>query len=676
MSTPMSSNNSLCYNQISSSLKSSWKDELTQKYRSKEISNIAKVLASLETKATSSSKLMLASRFEQGVFNEASSLADYRKKIVRRLKKFQKKYGSSMPSESNEKRSLETQTYEQETRLHSLYSESLLFLLENSKDALHTMGKYGEEKAKNLRKHLESAARWAVEIGVIPDNSTVDFGDKSGGKVIITRKKPRPMGELDRISHLLHTRLDNIRSHVVKMTHPDLFYGECLGQMEERLEKVGISAGKLVIEGINKLFPDTSVAVCHEGNKSKQINALVKEHIIDIMNGNKIKLINIDEEKCKSNLIKCATLHRSAIDMEEKDACLFHLSSIRDAAQVFISYLQIENKSDIKGYMRKIHCNVGESCLFLANVPLRKGKNEIIDVDSYSMLTNYIDYAFGMNFKFICSFDSHYIASAAHVPIERKESSMNVENINNILQKPFIDNCVPLEPERKVMKTLSHVTIRDNCQDISPRHRIMHNLFRMPPFNFLSSLKKLNAEFYNLSTLIIPSNTSRNTRTFIKLSFGNEFKMIICLRSLLVFIHPLTKNLSKVNTLELSDLYRKLSIPRLLNVSNSIDISSTKDRTRFPIYSSTGINQFIDQSVMNDSALQHLTLTNLECISSKATAVLRKCFLTIISDSNVYYKSDDDPILKKELEILEEIAFLHFIRYVKSSTTQSYTFNM
>ena len=59
-----------------------WRKNIQQSYRSEEVNNIAKVLASLEPSATPSSKLMLASQFENMMFTSATNLADYRKKIT------------------------------------------------------------------------------------------------------------------------------------------------------------------------------------------------------------------------------------------------------------------------------------------------------------------------------------------------------------------------------------------------------------------------------------------------------------------------------------------------------------------------------------------------------------------------------------------------------------------
>ena len=69
-----------------------WRKSVLQSYRNSEVREISKVLAALEGSATPASKLMLAMRFEDQIFKSAKDLADYRKKISKRLKKLRKNY--------------------------------------------------------------------------------------------------------------------------------------------------------------------------------------------------------------------------------------------------------------------------------------------------------------------------------------------------------------------------------------------------------------------------------------------------------------------------------------------------------------------------------------------------------------------------------------------------------
>jgi hypothetical protein len=70
---------------------------------SSEVREISNVLAALEGSAsvTPASTLMLAMRFEDQIFKSAKDLADYRKKISKRLKKLQKTTRNRSPKAHN-----------------------------------------------------------------------------------------------------------------------------------------------------------------------------------------------------------------------------------------------------------------------------------------------------------------------------------------------------------------------------------------------------------------------------------------------------------------------------------------------------------------------------------------------------------------------------------------------
>ena len=63
-----------------------WRAAVQQAHRNQEVRAIAGVLAALEPGASEGSKLRLAMQFEDAVFKSASSLADYRKKLTKRVR--------------------------------------------------------------------------------------------------------------------------------------------------------------------------------------------------------------------------------------------------------------------------------------------------------------------------------------------------------------------------------------------------------------------------------------------------------------------------------------------------------------------------------------------------------------------------------------------------------------
>lgn len=134
-----------------------WRKNILQTYRTEKINHIANVLASLESSATPASKLMLATQFENMMFNTAENHADYEKKITKRLKKMQKNYKA--PAATSEEDMIATQRREvlqKQRNLKSQYGESLQLIVENGKK---TIEKVIGDRAKNLPGHIDQAIR-------------------------------------------------------------------------------------------------------------------------------------------------------------------------------------------------------------------------------------------------------------------------------------------------------------------------------------------------------------------------------------------------------------------------------------------------------------------------------------------------------------------------------------
>lgn len=163
---------------------------------------------------------MLAMRFEDGVFNAATSLADYRKKLAKRLKKLQKNYRASpKPPSNNASASSGSTQSEKLQELKVKYGESLLFICKYAPQAIATLKeKHGSDRASHLQQHTDNAKQWATDLGLISSASGT--------------KRKLDAAALERLQTHLKQRVDNIRSHVVKMTQPDLFLQETLEKLE------------------------------------------------------------------------------------------------------------------------------------------------------------------------------------------------------------------------------------------------------------------------------------------------------------------------------------------------------------------------------------------------------------------------------------------------------------
>ena len=209
------------------------------------------MLASLEPGATTASKLMLAMRFEDSIFQQGTSLADYQKRITKRLKKVQKSYkppaaaadasSSNAAETAEEEAARREKELEVERNLRRQYGEDLRFIVKNAPAAVRAMeDKHGKSRSDHLRQHTDNAEQWAVEIGM---NDLCPHRK---------RRSPREAGYLDRLKQHLEQRVDNIRSHVVKLTHPDLFLEETLLKLEDELDDEALdilaAATKAIIE--------------------------------------------------------------------------------------------------------------------------------------------------------------------------------------------------------------------------------------------------------------------------------------------------------------------------------------------------------------------------------------------------------------------------------------------
>lgn len=234
---------------------SEWRQKVPQSSRNKEVREIAKVLASLEPGATSSSKLVLSTRFEAGVFTTSASYEDYKRKLTKRLKKLQKTY--KPPREAtpkNEQSALELKIIE----LKNMYGPTLLFICENAATAVVEMqSKHGEEKGIHLKQHTDNANHWALQLGLL------------GGPA-----KVRDLVSAEKLALHLEQRVENIRSHVVKLTKPDLFLHETLAKLETEL--TGATAqlmAKAAVHrfGINKFCnQDTALKVLMQSLEAAQ----------------------------------------------------------------------------------------------------------------------------------------------------------------------------------------------------------------------------------------------------------------------------------------------------------------------------------------------------------------------------------------------------------------------
>ena len=301
-----------------------WRAPVTQAYRSSEVREIAKVLASLEPGATSSSKLMLAMRFEAAIFSAATSLADYRKKLSKRLKKLQKNYvppprltatnnasgddpnavASSLATGGEAAAAADVE--QQILALRRKFGKALALIDKNAVLAFVAMReKSGPERANHLQQHIDNARQWADQLGVLPNSDP--------------KKIPKLNdAELERLKSHLEQRVENIRSHVVKLTEPDLF-------LEERLEEIDMAWSN----------PQTS----------RLLSEAVSQRFVSLG----WKEFNDPKATLQQALDKAAqTVPPPSRDPRSKtNAALAHLDALRAASQALLAFVAISDNSAV-----------------------------------------------------------------------------------------------------------------------------------------------------------------------------------------------------------------------------------------------------------------------------------------------------------------------------------------
>jgi hypothetical protein len=307
-----------------------------------EVREIAKVLASLEPGASQESKLMLAMRFEETIFSSATSLADYRKKLAKRLKKLQKMYvptaaaaaGANKPGTAGKAASDAEQRI---VELRRKYGEALLFIYQRATKAVAEMAKKsGKERAQHLAKHTDNAKSWANQLGLL-DASSSSGGTSASYKLAALPKLDA--SELDRLENHLQTRVENIRSHVVKLTEPDMFLQERLEELEEQYMTPATS--KLMSKCFLKRFSQLRWTEFANAPKALQ-QALDKAlHIVP---------------------------PPSRDPRSQKQAALSHLEAMRAASQAVLAYLATSDKTSA---MMESSSNVNAAPLLSRHILLK-----------------------------------------------------------------------------------------------------------------------------------------------------------------------------------------------------------------------------------------------------------------------------------------------------------------
>ena len=275
-------------------------------------------------------------RFEESIFKAASNLDDYRKTIQKRIKRLQKHYAKQQKAEgSGGDNNKSTETAESirekellfEAELREKYAKKLMYIAKHANQAIaHALEKNGEHKADVLKQHANNAKMWAVHLGlelpIAEDNE------------VYKRQKVRDMPFLKKLSTYLETRVDNIHSHVIKMSDPDLFLQDALLKIDDVLLK------NMVSETYQKAMMKAAPNHLEEFNKN-EMDQLME------------RVVNVP-----------IPIPRRNIEGDQVRAAVARIEKVRAAAQALYTYmgLSLADKTSYRGCVKKCH-SVVMDCL-------------------------------------------------------------------------------------------------------------------------------------------------------------------------------------------------------------------------------------------------------------------------------------------------------------------------
>mmetsp|Transcript_12620 Transcript_12620/g.23662 ORF Transcript_12620/g.23662 Transcript_12620/m.23662 type:complete len:622 (+) Transcript_12620:161-2026(+) len=602
-----------------SSQEDDWRKNIQQSYRSEEVKNIAKVLASLEPNATTASKLMLASKFENQMFATASDFNDYRKKITKRLKKIQKSYNAT--TATSDEVLLEQQKDEVmqlQRRLKSLYGEKLEFIAKYGRFTVKEFrDKFGEEKSKNLMDHIDQAITWAAEIGAVPESKAILAS--TGLCVRIPRRSPpETLSYLGKVEMELEKRVDNIRGYCVKLTKPELFFSERLDEMEQKvLLNFDSSACQMYVESMRQALTNSKDDVNFALDTDTATAAATSETDVDL-----------SELKGMLEKMRSVIPHPRSKE-EEKESMLAHLNRIRIASQYLIKYAtfspqQQTTKLQLAGSLRKVHDLVHHSILFLKESFREErgeqGDSSIILEDIWNKILDY---------------DGALNKSSVTATEDGKDSALTAGPSTS-------DNAKSFNTKRLVI-----------------RSRVLFTK-RYPPKNLLDAMNRK----YNVNVC------GEGKTTYLKVIYGDVFEMSLFFSPILVRIRALPgseeKNAYKKSTFrkDVIDCSSDSWVAPTAGMKRTSPLSSLNSQQQ-PIGRKRNANGDVKTeqvvSIMGVSAnidsVMPIVAKKLDYASAHATRCLRRCF----AEHTLTSKSDF------EIEISEGNAVLKFLQLARKT---------
>ena len=648
-----------------------WRSSVLQSYRNAEVREIAKVLAALEGSAsvTPASKLMLAMRFEDQIFKSASSLADYRKKISKRLKKLQKNYvaptkapTATTTTAANNGEDNAAEKDELKIKLRNAYGDNLRYIVKHSTAALADLKKkLGSEKARQLQQHTDSCRIWARDLEVMTEEELVevtaakvdDGGDEGKDKnpntstnttPISNKPVPLSLAQVQRIEKHLQTRVGNIRSYVVKHADPDQFLLETLQSKDKAFSK-NVEAGNLFREILMGQISSQRDLVQKHKDKSKeeqrkrqQRQSTDESTTTTTTDDDSITILQRAVEKAQAGVPP-----PTRNDSKQIEASLRHLDKMRAASTAMMTYWTLKGDERLatapRDTLKKIHDVVQEGTAFVVAAVKEREIQQSQQRHGGSSRVDDGNQARGIVDSSSKSSTSSSVSlqDAWSKMIELPSSATVVEGIG--------DDSDIINMDSKRLRSNSY-------RPYYKVRKLFHPQRKTPPA-LLSAIRRKGAR------LCVPSSTSVNS-IYLVLDFDKAFIMTIYMSPLTVTLRARAPEDTDTSSSNGSMPSTAAATATWLPLSHGLTPSSTT-KNSFGSQNNTQQQQQRQLSVWGVTStydsIGRVVEERLRDASTHATATLRKCFQNHVKDKTVDF----------EVELLEGSALLEYLQVVRAT---------
>ncbi len=647
-----------------------WRKSVLQSYRNSEVREISKVLAALEGSATPASKLMLAMRFEDQIFKSAKDLADYRKKISKRLKKLKKNYvapaapapqGASgapgaVTSQGGGGGDNTEAKAELAAKLRRDYGDQLKYIVTNARSAVEDLKKkLGPDKAMQLQLHTESSRLWARDLGILTEEELDAIGPSAGTaqekieakadgdstpsqtQDLSNKAAPMSFAQLQRIEKHLRTRVSNIRSYVVKHADPDQFLLETL-QSKDVLFAKNIVGGNLFrdsLKGQLSTRREMYEKATERDNNNKPGDA----------SRDKPQTENIDDPLLE--LQKALEKAQAGVPPPTRnnnmklEGSLRHLDKMRASSVAMMSYWMLDGDKRVatapRDTLKKVHEVVQEGVDFVLDA--------VKELEQQKKIRRY---------------NGVSGTEAADATSDTAKASISKVSLQDAWSKTIeLPSAAPINVDEE--ESNSNKRPRTNSYRPYYKSRMLFRPNRKTPQPLLAAIRRKGAKLKQ-------TDCGNTNAVHLVLDFETAFSMTIYLSPLTVTLRANPKGSDDQSgsdnmggssahwnalshgltpwgsTLDSSDFLRRKA------QQNNNNNNNNGDNNPGPELSVWGVTS-------NYESIGRVVEERLRDASTHSTAILRKCFKNHVKDKTMDF----------EVELLEGSALLEFLQLARST---------